>query len=393
MKAQIQLYFDRIQELIQTATPSTNYSLLAGELGMSLYHLQLYKAYGRQTDAEKAVQLTEQILERIETLEQNPFGYTYGNGLAGLLYMVHQLEKAELVEANMDTEFVEMDEHIFNTTLQLIKERQGHDFLHGAMGIVYYFISRLPAPHIKNYVTTLIEEFCKQAVVEPKGTWFPNITFANDTADMVNFGLAHGNPSFLIILMKAYENDILVKEIPALVETGVQFILEYQQTIDFENNQCSFFPTALNHGTKGLVSMGNRIGWCYGDLNIVLLLYHAGRFLNKPDWISLADTLTDTIILRKNYDATLVADTHFCHGATGVAQFYKHLYELRPLDKYKAAWEYWLQESISLLPQELEKEWYKGKERNFLEGLVGVNLSFLSYLSEQPLNWAAALLL
>jgi lantibiotic biosynthesis protein len=393
MKENIQVQFHRIHHIIEATPAATKQSLLAGEIGMSLYYLQLYKAYEKEADAEKAIYYIEEAMAQIEELQQLALGHSYSNGLAGLLYTITLLQKEALVDVDMENEFATLDTYLFSAAMHLIKEKQTNDFLHGAMGIIYYFINRLPSKPIKAYTTQLLEAFCHTVVIEVEGTWFRNITFNTDSPDTINFGLSHGNAVFLILLIQAYEKGIQIKEIPQLVETGIQLLLHYEQSINVKQERYSLFPIYVNSKNKTDLTYSNRLAWCYGDLNIVLLLYHAARFLSKPAYAKLADAMADTILLRTDFKSTLAVDAHFCHGTSGLAQFYKHLYDLQPLDKYKKAWEYWLQETIRVLPQEIDMGLYKDKERNFLEGLVGVNLTLLSYLSEQPLNWSAALLL
>jgi hypothetical protein len=193
--------------------------------------------------------------------------------------------------------------------------------------------------------------------------------------------------------MQAAEKGILTNRIRELVEKGVMLLLHFRQPVDFEQEQFSFFPTAVNCKNKNSLALSARLAWCYGDLNCIYTLYLAAGFLKKPEWTQLADQLGEKILLRKNVTATLAGDSHFCHGTIGLAQFYKKLYELRNLPLYKEAWEFWIGKTLELLPEELEKNYYHNKENNLLDGLIGVNLGLLSYLSEKELHWSRALLL
>jgi hypothetical protein len=261
------------------------------------------------------------------------------------------------------------------------------------MGVVHYFLTRLPGKKIENYLNQILEKFCDMAVQEPEGTWFKNYFFKTEPIEEINFGLAHGQSGFLILLMQAAEKGIHPARIRELVENGVALLLHYRQEIDFEKEQVSFFPTAVNSINKNKLALSARLAWCYGDLNIIYTLYEAAAFLNKPAWALLADQLAEKTMQRKDFNTTVAGDSHFCHGTIGLAQFYKKLYEIRNLPAYKEAWEYWIMKTLELLPGELENNYYQSKENNLLEGLIGVNLGLLSFLSEKELNWSKALLL
>ena len=64
-----------------------------------------------------------------------------------------------------------------------------------------------------------------------------------------------------------------------------------------------------------------------------------------------------------------------------------------PLDAYREGYEYWLDKTFVLLEEDQERSAYMGKEHEVLEGLVGVGLTLLSYVSDQDLKWSKLFLL
>jgi hypothetical protein len=162
--------------------------------------------------------------------------------------------------------------------------------------------------------------------------------------------------------------------------------------IDFSNDEYSFFPFIVKQGANE-ISAPNRLGWCYGDLNEVLLFYRAGNLFEDNELIDLADVMGTQTLMRKTQMATLIEDSGFCHGSSGLSQFYRQLYRERKLPVYKEGYTYWIEKTLIFLEEDLVNGLYSGKEHEMLNGLIGVAFSLLSYTSAQELDWSKSLLL
>jgi lantibiotic biosynthesis protein len=391
MKQEIHTSCIKLQNIINNCLPVDN-SLLGGRLGMVLYYYSLYKAFGKKEDAEMAVANLEITVAAIDTDKPQLYGTSFASGSAGLGYIINLLNNNGLIEFEMN-ELATMDQLLFETAMNQINETDAVDYLHGAMGIVYYFIQRLPNKKIAGYLSKLITSFCKKAILEPEGLWFKNYVLEVKEKDEINFSLSHGLSGFLLILIEAAEKGIDVPEIKEIVEKGMEFILFYKKDIDFLKEDFTFFPSTINALDKSQRFYTKRLAWCYGDTNVVLLMIRAGKFLNYPGWIKFGNVVGTAGIMRKKMDQIAATESHLCHGTAGLAQFYKKLYTLTKIEAYQKAWHHWIRETVKLLPAELEKGTYAGKECDLLEGLAGVNLALLSFLSEEELDWSSTLLI
>jgi lantibiotic biosynthesis protein len=249
LKEKITTQFNQIHEIIINHQP-TNDGLFGGSLGLALYYYNLYQAYGKQADADIAISYVESTLQKINDGYINILGHSFCNGLAGLGYMIHELNKAELVDIDIHEEFAELDQMLYQTAKQQLQHSNQHDFLHGAMGIIYYFVSRLPDATIAGYTYELVQLFCDKAVYTEKGIWFKNFVVKEDKDAEINFSLSHGQSSFLIILALAYHKGITVEHIPLLLEKGVELLLHYKRAPNIANGDYSFFPTAVHEEEK-----------------------------------------------------------------------------------------------------------------------------------------------
>jgi lantibiotic modifying enzyme len=377
-------------DLIIRNSQSNKDGLFSGNLGLSLYYLNLYLAFGKEADAAKSVEYVEQILTKINENSIDLMGNSICNGAAGLAMMILFLEREALVNLEEEDQIL-LDTYLFESTRNALQHTNEHDYLHGAMGVIHYFLERLPDPAVASFVYELIEIFCDKAVYTVKGIWFKNKVVPDDNENEINFGLSHGQAGFLILLANAWEKGIEIEIIPLLLNEGVELMLQYKREPPADEQQFSLFPTSVY---KKNFHYSSRLGWCYGDLDIALAIYKVGKLMGNDFYLDQANEIIDNCMKRKCEQSTAIVDSHICHGSTGLAQMYKSIYDQTQEEKHKEAWQYWMGQTVNqLLPKELATDFYKNRECDFLEGLVGVNLALLSAITEKELNWQKILLL
>jgi lantibiotic biosynthesis protein len=377
----------QLHRRIQRAVPANN-SLMGGRLGRCLYFATLHRHTGRPAAAKAAVAGLEQVLQAAET---QPLGYSYASGLAGLAYTMRYLQQAGLAGAGMDAYLRPLDDLLLTNSMAQLRQQQT-DFLHGAMGTVHYFISRLPQPAAAAALPQLLPLFCGAAVPRAQGNWFCNNSFgAAASSAEINLSLSHGLCGFLLLLLGAYEKGMALPQIPVVVEKGIALLLHYGQPAAAAPAQHSYFPITL-HPHTGAPQYSARLAWCYGDLNVLLLLYKAAALLRRPQWKAMANEWGAAMATRTTAQATLITSSHFCHGSSGLVQVYRCLHRHSGQRCYHTAAGYWLRQTLHYLPAELAAGHYRGKEGDLLEGLVGVALVLMDAQAGQPGGWAQALL-
>lgn len=391
MNADTEKIFHQLHAIIQQYEPE-NDSLLGGSLGLCVYYYTLYKTFGNDEYAEKALDLVEQAAVLPDEAAKTLFGATFSSGGAGLCYVIKTLHQEGLLDMDLTEDLYDLDEYLYNTAMEMIGEDGNMDYLHGAAGIIHYFTHRLPDEAIQEKLTNLVTAFLNKKISLPGGTWFSGYVQETDDRSEINFSLSHGQTGFLLVLMNAYRKGIQLPQIPEVVRSGVELVLSFRLHPEPGAPLISLFPSTLKSKNHEEYLASNRLAWCYGDLNILLLLYESAAFLNKPEWRTMADELAELTVARKTEKETAVSDAHFCHGAAGLVTTYNRLFEVSGNPLYKTAAEYWLEKTISLLPHDLENNAYKGKETALLEGLVGINLVLATELSGQKQSWTGMLL-
>ncbi len=384
--------FLKLHRIISNNSPKDD-SLLGGRLGLALYYHALYEAFEKPEHAAKASELLEEVFSNLSINNIHLMGNSFGGGAAGLGYVVTEFHKSGLIEISLSDDLKMLDTYLYKTALTQIINEDRIDFLHGAAGTIHYFTQRLPDPTIEEYLKNLITTLCSKAVKENNGIWLKNNI--KDTPQMagINLSLSHGLSGFLILLINAYKAGIQLACVKDVVTQGIDFILSYQQDIDIPKNKWTFFPSTITTTDHSEFFVSPRLAWCYGDFGPVLLLYKAASIIDNAGWIDKADLFGTFTIMRNDAVSTASTESMFCHGASGIAQVYNTLYNLSGITRYKETQKYWLNQVIELLPSELEKAVYHEKECDLLEGLVGINLSLLSYISPKPLSWRNTLLI
>lgn len=383
--------FHRLHAIIEKHEP-LNDSLLGGSLGLCMYYYTLYKVFGNDEYAEKALDLVEQAAVLPDETARTLFGATFSSGGAGLCYTITTLYREGLLDMDLNDDLHELEEYLYHTAMDMMEREGNMDYLHGAAGIIHYFTHRLPDEAIQEKLTVLVKVFVEKKHTLPGGTWFSSFVNESDDRSEINFSLSHGQTGFLLVLMNAYRKGINLPEIPQLVQSGVELLLSFRLHPEPGSPIVSLFPSTLKSKNHEEYLASNRLAWCYGDLDVLLLLYESAAFLNKPEWQTLANELAAVTVARKTAHETAINDAHFCHGTAGMVTTYNRLFEVSGNTLYKEAAAYWLNQTLSLLPQELEKNLYKEKETALLEGLAGINLVLATELSGKEQEWSRMLL-
>lgn len=380
-----------IHPVIAATTPRCEF-LMTGTLGKALYYFTLYEMTGEPAYGDEAVELVYAVAEGTDGSPVALAGTGLAAGQAGLGFMLTLLQLAGLATIDLAAELEETDAGIFRQAMYQLEEEERPDYLQGALGALPYFFLRSNEPAIRAYIDQLLTAFCATAVHEPEGSWFKN--FIVDTAEKarIDLGISHGNAGFLLLLLEAKAIGAGPAELDNIIEEGIRFMLAHpvQSYPESPHSDYPFFIAAEN---KGVIYAPPRLAWCYGDLNVAWVLAKAGKLFNRTDWSATGASIAKATLSRRLPEDTLVTDSHFCHGAAGLAHFYRILDAEWPGQGFDTAACYWLDTTLDYLDEELEGDYYKGREDDLLNGLPGVVLSILGFNYPQALNWNRLFLL
>lgn len=373
---------------------------MSGSIGKILF----YHYYGRLKGENLANESSDKFL--YEIIDKINLGFnlpTYSSGVFGVAWGFDLLNEEKFIRIEENLFFNEFD-NFLDKTLNLHFDSNNFDFLHGYIGLGMYILKRYDNTHsveqkyfYSKKIKEIINKLEKSAKKTSRFVYWPSIINEEKNLSGIDLGLAHGMPSivnFLSRLVLYPEFEIKSKN---LLLKASNFILNERQ---FHNN-LSIFP---NWTYKNKKKHSSRLAWCYGDLGIGLSLWHTSKALKNKELTQEALVILKKSTKRKNIEKNLVRDAGLCHGAMGITLIFDHLFKETKAEEFKDAAEYWLITGLEMAyhkeghagfmsRQYLDGKWIWKKETNLLNGVSGIGLAILSYLSPTPLKWSQCLMI
>jgi len=236
---------------------------------------------------------------------------TYPVNISKFAWMLNHLSNTNIIDVlhnffklNAYLSFVIVD----NLSLNI------YDFLHGALGIVLYFLSSNNKKANK-YVSDFIDEFEKKAMkTENNGLeWLSVLDYKTGTKGY-NISMSHGIASIIAMLSKIYKRGINREKTKYLLEGAMNYLLQQKLPKD---KFVSIFPNSALESMEQL--RPSRLAWCYGDLGISVAIWHASQALGRKDWEEEAVNILLHSAKRRDLKENGVVDAGLCHDTVGIA--------------------------------------------------------------------------
>lgn len=374
---------------------SENSGLLSGKMGEAIF---LYE-YSRHNP--KYYKFANQILDQMyESIYNGNIFHTYCVGLPGICIGLYYLQDRNIIDSS-DFISEEIDYYLERKLKECIFYNN-YDFLHGAIGIGFYFLERFKRGNIKSISTLkiIVEYIENSAVIEND-----LIKWIKIKSEKINYdiSLSHGSTSIVIFLCQLLSTkniDVYIdaKKIERLIDGSVKYILS--QEIDVEKYK-SYFPYTSNETSEEV--KGSRLAWCYGDLGIAMTLLDVAILFGKQDWYDKAIEILNYSCSRRNLYENLVFDAGLCHGTSGIALIFYNLYLKTNDMNYLDTAQYWINKTLEYCDPQKETDTFKinydiklnvwRKDFSMLEGLAGIGLTLLSFYCKEKPHWSKFLLL
>lgn len=367
-----------------------NYGLLGGDFGEIIF---LY--YYSRIDSSYEEKADELLGKMISTLNDSYYKSSYCNGLAGLGIGLNLLEDAGYINgANDALDNIDLLlEYLLNNDLKNNK----HDFLHGFIGIGFYFLMRYKQNErfSLSQIIKIVSYLQQTAIIE-------NDTIKwklNDDLIKYNISLSHGMSSTVIFLSEILTLNITSEQrniIIPLINGAINYILKQQLDVE---KYGSWFPSFSKEYKSE--HQKSRLAWCYGDLGIAVALRHVGINISDNKLVDISTKIfEDTAIRRLDLVNNFVSDAALCHGSAGIAQIFLRMYKYTNNPIYNDAYEFWKKSVFDMIryrngnmitfqtynPE--TKEWED--KTSLLDGIAGIGLFLLPYPDSE---WDRLLLL
>jgi lantibiotic biosynthesis protein len=389
-ESEIDDYLQKIDKILEQRHYE-NDTLFSGNLGRVLYFMYRYRTSDNIYFADLASQILGQILENIREKRGGiSFTSSLSSGLTGLCFINTLLEDDDFMDLEMNKTFIQFDEIIFKKACQQIKEGN-LDYLHGALGSLYYFSFRVQKnENIEAYISLIIDLIIEGTVTESNRAYFENkyINQLNDTPDNLNFGFAHGLSGMVMVLLKVYQTGIAKNKVQKLMNGFIEFTLSKYQKTDFEGKLFSHLPMTIEPESKE--NYGSFLGWCYGDLNQAIMFYQAGKILERSDLTRMAENISNTTLKRIQKKGAYLDNPFFCHGTSGLTQMYDSLEQISGNISYQNGSQYWHSQTMNYLEK---YDWELNNFGGLLGGLEGLGLVLMNFQTNNKTLWNRIFLL
>ncbi len=373
-------------------------SLFGGLTGLAVYYFYMAKYLNKEEYLNRGNEiLNNTILQVNEGLVNPPkVIHSYSYGLAGVAFTFLHLKQNGFIDFDVEENFQALDD-FFITASQKDYEKEISDFLHGPIGILYYFAKRTPNDYMHEKIEILVDLFLKYAIDEFDKIKIRNTLLEQDYNEF-DFGIAHGQAGCLMVFSELYQNGYKSDKIISVIKKLTNYILSMEEKNMAITDGNSFFPSSVNEtyplkSRENFINYKSRLAWCYGDLSISLALNKAGAATGNSILVNKSIQIAKETTIRRKVKETDVKDIYFCHGASGVGYIYKKFYYSSGIQDFAdgcAFWEKICEDQFKLLdPQKIGAN----EALNFLEGLPGVALTLMESENKSFLSWDSYFLL
>jgi len=395
---------DHLQKIAEAIrghqSKENNIGVLGGLSGMALFCFYYAKYLDDDSFSDIGVEMISDCIEKINEGYSYP---TYCTGIAGFGWAVQHLTKEGFLSLDCDNLLGQFDEYLCSR-MKMDLVDGNYDYLHGAIGYGLYFLSRYQYAEssdlklrYQSYLVELTKTLEELSISSGKALKWESTLDIKTGNRGFNLSLSHGISSILNFAARLYNFDVFKERTRKIIIGSSNYIFDLK---DKHSEHMSLFPVWVEEDAPP--EYNSRLAWCYGDLGIGLSLLHAANSLGDGVMRNHALEILDHTTKRKLPDDTLVVDAGFCHGSYGNAHIYQKLWENAKYESFKTLVDFWIADGMRKAIYEDGYAGYKqwdGSVQNWrpqlslLEGVTGIGLVIIDYLSKEPNSWDECLMI
>ncbi|GAA3952184.1 lanthionine synthetase C family protein [Hymenobacter algoricola] len=367
------------QDIFATYADHSTSSFLCGKGGLPLLYYKLYTIYDQESYRQKAATILDSLLDEISA---GLGSSSYCDGLAGLASMLSYLVEHNILDEGAEEFLTQCDTALYQSFLKTASQAN-LDYLHGALGVAFYFLHRqLATPAVTDTLVLVGEEMLRQLAP----------TLVPAPGQYVNCGMAHGQLAALMFLVKYLPVAPQPERVEATIRAIVQQVQRYKSTDPTSRSQ---FPSIVQlRDNTDLFDTTYDIpnGWCYGDTMLSLVLLAASEALHDDELRATATAIALRSTERNTPQKALIVDGAMCHGAAGLAHLYKKWHQATGHPQFRASYEYWIGQTLLMGnrpdgPGGYQKNMGDGiyaTTYGLLDGACGIGLVLADFVADSP---------
>lgn len=365
------------------SSSNQNYGLYQGKTGELLFLTSLEQHFPGLVAFEDIQQHFSAI---VKSVPQLPQPLSLAEGVTGVAYVFEHLSgfQPELRTLNDSFDqllFTTLTAHSATTELELTK---------GIAGLLLYLYERRDKDFARKAASLLLSELEQRAIwlTDSVCSWPTpqNSMFRlrkNSPGYEFNLGLAHGMPGIIAALLLWMDDWEFGARAGRLVCGGCDWLFEQQADAEVLG---AYYPELAQ------TQVCSRLGWCYGDLGIALLLGKAAVVCQRPRYFALGQQIAAFSAQRFGAAAD-VTNPALCHGSAGVSLMFQLLDQVYPQTELRTVADFWYQQTFKdpmlscLLHAPSETAKYS---TGLLNGYAGIGLTMLSTVTGHT-DWVSCL--
>lgn len=372
-------------------------SLLNGLSGIPFFYLKLYS----EKKEKKYLKKISFVIDKVIANVNNPGNsYGYANGLAGTGLMLNYFLVNGLIDDSVNSYLNDLDEELIRICEELLVSGN-LDFLHGAVGLLYYLNQRLTNSKNSEQIMKLYELFLDSVKKEidlktnSQASFFDGVKVKH-----LNFGMAHGITSYLYLLTEIFNVYPNSRKLTDVLNSIIDIFSESQnKNVDGSLGLASL-PSIINENE--IVRYDVPLGWCYGDGISSFAIFKAGKLLDSSIIKDNALVISKKSLLRNTTVSANVFDASMCHGTSSNAVIYKNWHQVTLDKSFKDAYENWIDLTLKIGNLDDGVAGYKryygnGSRINYgiLDGAAGIGLVLADFVygSTPELKWEKMLMI
>ena len=383
--------------LIHNDSESFILSLMGGKIGHALFFYYYYKYSRQEIYLEKCINIITEAINVIPNIKNMNGTFSFAGGLAGFGWLLDNFNRNGEIDFEDNDFFSELSAILFKEMKSLL-DKNNFDFFYGAIGICWYFIKT----NHKNIHEEKIRYFLKcmqnKAIYVDDTCYWEYNKVEDEKLKEINLGLAHGIPSLIVILSEICKINNLKDESLKILKPSISLLINLKQDI---SSYHSFYPYMYDLVDQKIVNVNkkSRLAWCYGDLSVSWALLKGGIACNDAKIINYAKEIILYCTTRRHLKEEWVFNAIVCHGSAGNALLFKKFSNNIQNDEIEDAVKFWIATTFS---NDFTNEKYlfrdnpsnkSQKNHSLLEGIAGIGLVILSFISKNNLTWDECLLL
>lgn len=386
---------ESIYKELMSSELSNNIGLHAGTSGVALFIAYYDKIVNLKTSVNQRIM---DILEyNIERINSGHWQHSICSGISGFGWLCEHLRKLRMLKEE-DVEFLDdIDGFLYSKMIFDIKNGN-YDYLHGALGVGAYFLSRFKKNKSPEFLKILLEELEKTGIPCESDAikWMSKLNVEGKKG--YNISLSHGMSSIAAFLVCLHQLKFETEKVEKLLVQTITYIL-HQMT--YNENSISYFPSYSKESNSR--DHYSRLGWCYGDLGISYTLWRAALVLDNKEWEIIALRVLYHNCKRFDLQMNGVKDAGLCHGSAGISHIFWSLYQNTRIPEFRRASDYWLNITIQMFKNANGLAGFKVWRTEelggtifsdfLLDGFSGIGLTFLSRMGRYILSWDECIML